>query len=72
MDSHHCLSDIRILSCISVGPERETKRISISAFEILDKTLSLMHFCGYRGRNKERDQLDVPFREMALIMSQCS
>lgn len=52
--------------------QREKQRISIIAFEMLDKTLSLMHFCGYRGRNEERDQLEVPLGKMALIMSPCS
>lgn len=38
---------------------------------MLDGNLALMHFCGYRRRNKKTDQLDISFGETALIMSQC-
>lgn len=36
---------------------------------MLDGTYSLMHFCGYRGKNKKRDQLDVSLGKIGLIMS---
>lgn len=38
---------------------------------MLDGTYALMHFCGYRGRNKMRDQLDISLGEIGLIVS-CS